>query len=154
MTKSVFRKTMQQIVFVTLGTTAFATMPMLAQDTQSAPPATMQGPHHGGGDYATREQKRLDMMTKKLNLSPDQVTQIKAINDDEHTQMEALHSDTSTPQADKRAKMMDIHKTSSDKVRAVLNGDQQTKYDAMQAKAQERWQNRQGGGPPPPPPQQ
>jgi hypothetical protein len=48
---------------------------------------------------------------------------------------------------------MDIHKASSDKVRAVLNDDQKTKYDAMQAKAQERWQNRQGGAPPPAPPQ-
>lgn len=143
-----FRKTTQQLVFVALCTAALSALPVMAQDTTTPPPA---GQGHMHGDPAEREQKKLDFMTKKLSLTPDQVTQVKAIDDDEHTQAMALRNDTSVAQTDKRAKMMDIHKASSDKIRAVLNDDQKTKYDAMQAKAQERWQNREGSAPPPPP---
>lgn len=107
---------------------------------------------------AGMQEHQLDMLTKKLNLTPDQVTQVKAIDADTRTQSQAVWSDTSLSQADKRAKMMDIHKASSDKIRALLTPDQQTKYDALQAemkaKAQERMQNRDGGPPPPPPPPQ
>jgi Spy/CpxP family protein refolding chaperone len=60
--------------------------------------------------------------------------------------MMALRDDTSTPQADKRAKMMDIRKSSDDKIRSLLTDEQKTKFDAMQAKMQERMkEHRQGG---------
>ena len=51
--------------------------------------------------------------------------------------------------------MMDIHKASQDKIRAMLTDDQKTKYDAMQAEMQEKMKERRQGGatPPPPPPQ-
>ena len=42
------------------------------------------------------------MLTKQLDLTPDQVTQIKAIDDDSRKQMMALREDTAIPQADKR----------------------------------------------------
>ena len=44
------------------------------------------------------------------------------------------------------------HKAARDKIRAVLNDEQKTKYDAMQAQMQERRQSREGGTTPPPPP--
>ncbi len=95
------------------------------------------------------------MLTKKLNLTPDQVTQVKAIDDDTMKQAMAVHSDTTLAQADKRAKMMDLHKAAQEKIRALLTDDQKTKYDALQAEMKEHWQNRQGGqgSAPPPPPQ-
>ena len=64
------------------------------------------------------------------------MTQVKAIDDDSRTQMMALRQDTTTPQADKRAKMMEIRKAAQDKIRAVLTDDQKTKYDALQAQMQ------------------
>ena len=69
-------------------------------------------------------------------------------------QMKALREDTSIAGPDKRTKMMDIHKASQDKIRALLTADQQTKFDALQAEMRERrgeswWRTR---GPPPPPP--
>jgi hypothetical protein len=101
--------------------------------------------------------RQLQRMTKQLNLSPDQVSQIKMIDDDTAKQIEAVRSDSSVAQADKREKIMDIHKASEDKIRAVLNDDQKTKYDAMLAKHPRRG-NRKGGDhatpPPPPAPQQ
>lgn len=105
--------------------------------------------------------RHLQRMTKELNLSQDQASQIKMIDEDTMKQVEAVRSDSSIAQADKRSKIMDIHKASQDKVRAVLNDEQKTKYDAMMTK-QGRRGNRKGGEattpqepppPPPPPPQ-
>jgi protein CpxP len=95
---------------------------------------------------------QVDFLTKKLNLTPDQVTQVKAIDEDTGKQMKALREDTSVAQQDKRAKMMDIHKTSQGKIRALLTPDQQTKFDALQTEMRGRMRDRsQGDGPPPPP---
>jgi Spy/CpxP family protein refolding chaperone len=47
--------------------------------------------------------------------------------------------------------MMEIHKASQEKIRALLTEDQKTKYDALQAEMRERMENRRGGGGPPPP---
>ncbi len=97
---------------------------------------------------------KVDFLTKKLNLTPDQVTRLKAIDDDAREQFVALREDTSVAGADKRTKMMDIHKASQDKIRALLTDDQKTKYDALQAEMRQRMENRHGGpgGPPPPAP--
>ena len=125
-------------------------------DPPAPPPSSQDGgppPHRGhGGDPAERQERMLQMMTKRLNLSPDQVTQIKAIQADNETQMQAIHSDTSLQGADRHAKMMDLHKAENDKMRAVLNDEQRTKFDAMQAKRQERMHGHDGDQAPPPPP--
>lgn len=138
---------------------ALSTASLLAQDNSgTTPPASQQeqagAPEGHRGGPGMGGEKRLDRMTKQLNLSPDQASQIKAIDQDSMTQMKALHDDTSTAQPDKRAKMMSIHEASDTKIRAVLNDEQKTKFDAMQAHMKERAKNRRGGdqGPPPPPP--
>ena len=132
-----------------------APVSLIAQqsDPSATPPTTQDGgpPAHGPhGDPAERQAHMLQMMTKKLNLSPDQVTQIKGIQADNETQMQAIHSDTSLQGADRRAKMMDLHKAENDKIRAVLNDDQKTKFDAMEAKRHERMQGDHDAPPPPP----
>jgi Spy/CpxP family protein refolding chaperone len=140
MTLTMFRKAGMRMAMVALCSGALCALPVMAQDTAPAAPQqgqAMQGPRRGGDMTA--------MLTKELNLTPDQQTQVKAINDDSRSQMMALRNDTSTPQADKRAKMMDIRKSSDDKIRALLTDEQKTKFDAMQAKMQERMkEHRQG----------
>ena len=126
-------------------------LPVMAQDTTPA-----QGPPSGERTRpspAEMQERQLNMLTQKLSLTPDQVTQVKGIQSDEATQMKALRDDTSTSREDKRTKMMDIRKSSNDKIRALLTPEQQTKFDAMQAQMKERAKERQGGGPPPEPPQ-
>ncbi len=127
----------------------------MAQD-QSAPPpphqqdgqGTMGGGMHGRGG----PERQVDMMTKRLNLSPDQVTQVKAIEAESMSQAKALRDDTSLSQEDRHSKMKSIHEAAQTKVRAVLNDEQKTKFDAMMAHRRERMQNGEGQAPPPPPP--
>jgi len=155
MKMTMFRRLSLQIAVLVMVGTAVGALQAKAQDPSAPPPPPppgQDGPRHGGPGGMRGNQ--VEFLTKKLNLTPDQVTQVKAIEDDSRKQMMALREDTSIAGADKRAKMMDIHKAAQDKVRALLTDDQKTKYDALQAEMRERMENRQGGpgGPPPPPP--
>jgi protein CpxP len=154
MKMTTFRSYVLRVVLLAIGATALIALPAMAQDTSAPPPPPGQsGPRHGGGP-GRMEERQVEFLTKKLNLTADQVTQVKAIDDDSRKQMRALREDTSTPGSDKRDKMMDIHKASQDKIRAVLTDDQKTKFDALQTEMREHRGNRGGGpgGPPPPPP--
>ncbi len=135
--------------------TALGSVPMKAQDTPPPPPQQQPdqaGPPMGAhGGPGRGEEHQVEMLTRRLNLTPDQVTQVKAIDDDMRSQSMAVRNDTTVARPDKRAKMMDIRQASQDKIRAVLNDEQKTKYDAMLAKMKERRQGEGGQGAPPPP---
>jgi periplasmic protein CpxP/Spy len=115
-----------------------------AQD-QSAP----MGHEGGNGHRHFDPEKRTEMLTKQLKLTSDQQPKVLDILKSEQSQMQSLRSDNSTAQDDRRSKMMDIHKTSDDQIRALLTADQQKKFDAMQAK-RGQWGNHQGGQDNPP----
>lgn len=162
MKMTLFHKPMMRAAVLALCTATLSATPMLmAQDNTAPAPQqqdTMAPPgRHGHG---MRGGRQVEMLTKRLNLTPDQVTQVKAIDVDQRSQMKALREDTTTPKADKRSKMMEIHEASQDKIRNVLTDEQKTKFDAMQAKMKERRQARQSRhagdevAPPPPPAQQ
>lgn len=118
---------------------ALCALPVVAQDATQAPQAGARAGRMGG-------ERQLEFLTKKLNLTSDQQTQIKAINDDSRKQMMALRDDSSLSQDDRRSKMMDLHKSSQDKIRGVLTDDQKTKYDELQSQMRERMKNRRHGG--------
>ncbi|QHN02335.1 hypothetical protein FTO74_02325 [Granulicella sp. WH15] len=125
-------------------------VPMLAQDASGAPAAQQDDQQQGRGgrrNPAEMEQRRLDMMTRQLSLSPDQVTQVKALLDTESQQMSALRNGGGDAQGDRRSQMMSIRQSTQAKIRATLTDDQKTKFDAMQARMQQR---RGGEGGPPP----
>jgi periplasmic protein CpxP/Spy len=121
------------------GSLVVAAAPGFSQDNsasgQQAPPQGEAGHPHGRFDPA----KRTEMLTKQLNLTSDQQPKVLDILKSEQSQMESLHSDTSLSQEDRRSKMMDIHKTSSDQIRGLLDANQQKKWDEMQSK-REQWQ--------------
>jgi protein CpxP len=158
MKMTMFRKTILQVAVLAIGITALIALPVMAQDPAAPPPAPpppqeQAGPQHGRGGPGGMRGNQVEFLTKKLNLTPDQVTQVKAIEDDSRKQSMALREDTSIAGADKRVKMMDIRKASQDKIRALLTEDQKTKYDALQAEMRDRMENGRGGaGAPPPPP--
>ncbi len=108
---------------------------------QSDTPAQQPAPMAPGGRHGMSVDEQLARMTKELNLTPDQATQIKPILTDRMQQMEALHQDQSTSQTDKMAKMKSIRDDSNTKIEAVLNDTQKQQFAEMQAKQQQRWQH-------------
>jgi Spy/CpxP family protein refolding chaperone len=120
-----------------LGMTAFA------QDQSTTSPPPMHGPR--GQGFSPDNQ--LEHLTKALNLSSDQQTQIKPILENQQTQMMQLHQDQSLSRADKMTKAKSLHADTTSKIEAVLNDQQKQKYEAMQQQMEERrQQHMQGGG--------
>jgi periplasmic protein CpxP/Spy len=142
MKMTMFRKAGIQAAVLALCTTTLYVAPMMAQDTAPATPPA--GRARGGSEEM--EGKRLAMLTKKLNLTPDQVSQVKAIDEDTMTQAKAVRGDTSLSQDDRRSKMMAIRNASQDKIRGVLTDEQKPKFDAMQAEMKAKMQERRQGG--------
>jgi len=93
---AMFRKPIMQAAILALCTTALSTMPMVAQDNPAPPQqqdqAGPQGGRHGGPG---REEHQIEFLTKKLNLTPDQVTQVKAIDDNARQQLHRSARQTS-----------------------------------------------------------
>jgi len=100
-----------------------------AQDGES-------GQWHGRGHMDP--EKRTEHLTKELKLTSDQQAKVLEVLKSEQSQMHSLWSDSSASQDDRRAKMMDIHKQTSDQIRALLDADQQKKFDDMQMRQEER----------------
>jgi hypothetical protein len=121
-----------------------------SNDQQSAPASGPSEQWQGHRHFDP--QQRTDMLTKQFNLTSDQQTKVLDILKSQQTQMEKLRSDSSLSQDDRRSKMMDIHKSSNDQIRALLDPGQQKKWDKMQSR-REQWQGHQhegqGSGPAP-----
>jgi len=120
-----------------------------AAPDQSAPNAQQQQWHGGHGEMDPA--KHAEMLTRKLNLTPDQQTKVQEIFKSEQSQMESMHGDSSMPRDQRHAKMMEIHKASADQVRALLDPTQQKKWDEMQANREQRMQGHHHGDQAPPP---
>jgi periplasmic protein CpxP/Spy len=128
------------LLALTLAGVSILTMSAVAQNDnndQQAAPAEHRGRHM---DPA----KRTEMLTKQLNLTSDQQAKVLEVFKGEQSQMESLHSDSSLSQDDRRSKMMEIRKTSNDQVRALLDPDQQKKFDTMQSEHRQ-WGHHEGG---------
>ena len=120
---------------------------LLAQDS-TPPPQQDQGapsqPMHRG---PMDPQHEMQHMTKALNLSSDQQSQIMPILQNRSDQMMQMHQDTSMSQSDRMAKMKAMDQDSNAKVEAVLNDQQKAKYEKMMARRRKHMhQMRQDGG--------
>ena len=125
---------------------ALSTMPLLAQGGGGGGQRGMMSPE--------AQQAMLDDMTKKVGLTDDQVTKIKAINADQMKQMMALRESGGDPQ-EMRPKMMAIRTDAQTKIKALLTDEQKPKYDEFMASQRPMGGGRGpgGAGAPPPPPQ-
>lgn len=136
------------LALVAAGAISIAAPFAAAQDNQSndqqAPPSQENGGrHHGPPDPARRTAE----LTKQLNLTSDQQAKVLSVLQSERSQMESLHQDTSLSQQDRRTKMMDIRTTTDSQIRALLDANQQKKWDEKQAKREQWMQNRHSGPP-------
>jgi protein CpxP len=107
---------------------------------QATTPAQSQDQSNGkwAGRHEADPAKQVQHLTKKLNLTSDQQSQILSILQDRQQQMEKLRNDSSLSQEDRRAKFRAIREDSDTKIRAVLNDDQKKTYEQMQQQMHER----------------
>lgn len=123
----------------------YTVSPAVAQDSDNA---GQQSAPAGPPEHVHRHfdpTRRTEMLTKHLKLNSDQQAKVLDILKSEQSQMESLRSDTSTSQDDRRSKMMEIHKSSNDQIRTLLNSNQQKKWDEMQSR-RDQWQGHHGEG--------
>ena len=93
-----------------------------AQATQS----TNAREHH-----AADPDRMAKHLGKKLNLSDQQVAQIKPVLEDRVQQMQTLRSDSTLSQQDRRSKARRIMQDSNTKIEAVLNDTQKQQFEKM-----------------------
>lgn len=106
--------------------------------------------HWGGGHHRMDPDQQLRHLTRALELTPDQQSQIKPILEDRQQKAQALFQNQSLSREDRRSQMQSIRSDSNAKIEAVLNDQQKQKFEAMQQRMQERMQQRQGGENAPP----
>lgn len=121
----------------------------VAQDAgnndQQAPPAG--GPQEQGRTRSRMDPaRRAEMLTTQLNLTPDQKTKVLDIMKSDRSKIESVRDDSSLSPQDRRAKMMDIRKASNGQIRALLDSNQQKKFDEMQARQEQWMQGHHPGG--------
>lgn len=123
---------------------AVAALPAIAQESTTPPPPP-PGQGRGGPGGPGGQERMVEMLTRRLSLTPDQVTQVKAIQAENHKQAMAMRDDN-TAGADRHAKMEAMRQAEQAKVREILTDEQKTKYDAMLQQMKER-RGRGPGGP-------
>lgn len=115
----------------------------VAQAQDNPQPQSGQG-QWGHGHRGMNPDRQLERLTRELNLTSDQQSQIKPLLVDRDQRMQALFQNQSLAQDDRRAQAKTIRDDTDSKVMANLNDDQKQKYTAMQ----ERMQHRGGQGQP------
>ena len=96
------------------------------------------GPRHGGpgadggpGKPGMRGENFAERLTKELNLTPDQQSQVKPVMEDTRSQMKAVREDASLTPDQKKAKAKEIREATNAKIKALLTPEQQQKMDQM-----------------------
>jgi periplasmic protein CpxP/Spy len=119
-----------------------------AQTPDNAPPPP---PHegHGKGGKGGGPRQMIDQLSKKLNLSADQVKQVTDIVNSHDAALKALRDDTSLSNQDRRSKSQAIFKEIQTQVRAKLTADQQAIFDKMPPMGPPGRGKKKDGNPPP-----
>jgi periplasmic protein CpxP/Spy len=105
----------------------------IAQETpqtqQAAPQAQTGAPAQAPQGHG----RPLKQLQQQLNLSPQQMSQLRPIFKDRAAQMKALRADTTLAPADRKAKAQSIQADSKTKIEAVLNDQQKQQYEQILA---------------------
>jgi periplasmic protein CpxP/Spy len=114
------------------GVLAFsATSALYAQDNTAPAPQEQQQGQWGHGHRQMDPDRQLAHMTRALDLTADQQTQIKPILADRQQKMQALFQDQSLSREDRHSKMQAIQQDTKGKIEAVLNDQQKQKFESM-----------------------
>jgi Spy/CpxP family protein refolding chaperone len=103
---------------------------LLAEPAASAPPTG----EHGEKSPKKPRISRVEKLSTELSLTDDQKTQIAAIHKKENAALKVVREDQSLERAAKAAKNKEIRAAHDANVRALLNSEQQAKFDTLVAK--------------------
>jgi periplasmic protein CpxP/Spy len=96
-------------------------------------------PAQAGAKHAPASpEQQLEHLTKRLQLTPDQVEKIGPILQNRRENLESLRSDPSTKGPDRRAKAEAITQASEQQVEAILTDSQRQQYEQQREKALQR----------------
>jgi Spy/CpxP family protein refolding chaperone len=135
-------KTSPKLTLTLAGLLLLAAPLLRAAAEPAGPPPGDKPRHEGRGPGAMMERA-----AKELNLTPDQDAKWKEINKQERAALEPLRDDASLSREDRRAKAMEINKGFAAQRRALLNPEQQAKFDELRTKMREHRGGGPGGGP-------
>jgi len=82
--------------------------------------------------------RQLERLTRELNLTADQQTQIKPLLVERQQKMQALFQDQSIAPEDRRTQGRTIMEGTNNSIKALLNEDQKQKFEAMQERMRMR----------------
>jgi Spy/CpxP family protein refolding chaperone len=89
----------------------------------------VKGKHKQNGDHAMMDHQ-MDQQMDQLGLTTEQKDRIVAINNDFRTKMQNLRTQNLT-QEERRTRMHELQQQHMQSIRAVLNAQQQAKFDTM-----------------------
>ena len=84
------------------------------------------------------EERRMQHLTERLNLTAEQQEQIRPILEDETAKVNGLRADENLSRVQRRAKQQEIRDQMYDRINAVLTPEQQKRHDELRKQAQKR----------------
>jgi Spy/CpxP family protein refolding chaperone len=120
-------------MFLGVAVAAALAMPAAAQygGQMGGQPGGQMGQHRGGMGAHGNVDQRVQMLTKELDLTPDQQAKAKTILEQQQKEMMALKENTSLSEQEREAKLQEIHRSGMEEIRAMLTPDQQKKLQEM-----------------------
>jgi protein CpxP len=112
-----------------------------AQVSAQSGPSSDKG--HGARRQRMSPDQQLERLSSTLNLTDAQQGQLRPILEATHQKTESLRSDSTLSQQDRRSKMRSLFEESNNQIRAVLNSDQQKKFDEIQQRRRDRMQKQE-----------
>ncbi len=135
-------------IILSLIVLALASLVTVRADDTTAP---AEPAHKGkGGGHRPDPAKMEERAAKELSLTADQEAKWKEIGQRQRTAMDAIQSDSTLARKERRGKMADTMKQFRAERRAILNADQQKKFDDLQEKMREHGGHRGKGDQPAP----
>lgn len=116
---------------------------------------TAPSPQQGRGPAAMKRargergdpEKRLRLMNETLGLSADQSDRILPIITAEQTELEKLRADNTLNRDQRRARLQELNRSYSEKIRQILTPEQQKKQDAIRETISENRSKTRGSRP-------
>lgn len=96
------------------------------------------GPDQTRGAALSDPDRRLNHMALELKLTEEQQAKIRPILAEEFVQLEKLRGNDTMNRADRRARLQELNQATYEKIKPLLNPEQQKKHDEIRQKIKDR----------------